>query len=65
MKRGKLKIKEAPRIISEEDFNKIHKKYFIQNGDILFTIVGSIGRTAIVENYNKEYIFQRTMAIIN
>ena len=62
---GKVIIKEEPRIISEEDFNKIHKKYFIENGDLLLTIVGSIGRTAIVENYNKEYTFQRSVAIIN
>lgn len=62
---GKIIIKDDARIISEEDFNKIHKKYFIENEDILLTIVGSIGRTAIVENYNKEYTFQRSVAIIN
>nr|WP_241879548.1 hypothetical protein [Psychrobacter sp. PraFG1]UNK06364.1 hypothetical protein MN210_07485 [Psychrobacter sp. PraFG1] len=38
---------DAPRI-SEEDYNKIHAKYTIKSGDILLTVVGTLGRVAIV-----------------
>jgi len=61
---GKVVCSDVSRIISEKDFNNIHKKYKLQNNDIVLTIVGTIGRSAIITNYNQEYTFQRSVAII-
>ena len=61
---GKICIEGEPRRISNFDFSNIHKNYKIQNNDILLTIVGSLGRLAIVRSYNNDYTFQRSVAII-
>jgi len=60
---GKLRIPDNCRRISEEDYKKIHKNFKIKKGDILLTIVGTIGKTAIVETENK-FTLQRSVAII-
>lgn len=60
---GKLRIPDNCRRISEEDYRKIHKNFKIQKGDILLTIVGTIGKTAIVETEDK-FTLQRSVAII-
>lgn len=60
---GNVHIKENSRIISEEDFNKIHKNYKLKNYDVLLTVAGTIGRTAIIKNYQNNYTFQRSVAI--
>ena len=48
---GNVHIKDNSRIISEDDFNKIHKNYKLENYDVLLTVAGTIGRTAIIKNY--------------
>ena len=51
--------------ISEEDYNKIHSKYTIKSGDILLTVVGTLGRIAIVpDNLTEKFTLQRSVAII-
>ena len=60
---GNVHIKDNSRIISEEDFNKIHKNYKLENYDVLLTVAGTIGRTAIIKNYQNNYTFQRSVAI--
>ena len=60
---GVVHIKENSRVISEEDFNKIHKNYKLENYDVLLTVAGTIGRTAIIKNYQNNYTFQRSVAI--
>ena len=52
----------APKI-SEEDYEKIHAKYTIERGDILLTVVGTLGRVAIV-NTDEKFTLQRSVAII-
>ncbi len=49
--------------ISEEDFEKVRKRYNPQSGDVIITCVGTIGRTAIVP---ENYIFSadRNLAVI-
>lgn len=49
--------------ISEEDYKKIHAKYEIASEDILLTVVGTLGRVAIVPVVNK-FTLQRSVAII-
>ena len=59
---NKINIPLDARKISKEDYDKIYSKYQLKENDILITIVGTIGRTAI---YKKENVaFQRSVAII-
>jgi len=60
---GKINITDDARLISIEDYNSIHKKYELNNGDILLTIVGTIGRTAMV-NISQKFTLQRSVAIL-
>ncbi|MDP2836363.1 MAG: restriction endonuclease subunit S [Methanobacteriaceae archaeon] len=60
---GKIVLNNNPRTISLKDYNSIHKNYEITIDDILLTIVGSIGRSAIVSN-NERFTLQRSVAII-
>lgn len=59
-----VKISEYDRMISKGDFVSIQKNYRLQNGDVLLTIVGSIGRVARYTKYNKPVIFQRSVAFL-
>ena len=61
---GKIFFSQESRHISEVDFKQIHKSYFLSDGDILLTIVASIGRVAVVENYERNYTIQRSIAVI-
>tara|TARA_B100001146_G_scaffold213168_1_gene213268 strand:- start:4201 stop:5403 length:1203 start_codon:yes stop_codon:yes gene_type:complete len=61
---GKVNVAPDSRVISEADFNAIHARYSLKDGDILLTIVGSLGRVAIVTNYANNYTFQRSVAIL-
>ena len=49
--------------ISEIEYNKIHAKYQIQKNDVLITVVGTIGRSAIVRDV-PTFTLQRSVAII-
>ena len=57
-----INFSDAP-YISEEDYKKIHAKYTIENGDILLTVVGTLGRVAIVHTDCK-FTLQRSVAIL-
>lgn len=61
---GKIFIPDNCRKISKDEFRKIHKNFSLQNEDLLLTVVGSIGRVAVVENYDKNYTFQRSVGFI-
>ncbi|WP_188118044.1 restriction endonuclease subunit S [Methanobrevibacter millerae] len=61
---GKIHISDDSQQISHEDYNKLHKKYKIENGDVLLTIIGSTCRTAVIKDYNNEYTFRSSVAII-
>ncbi len=64
IKNGCIHIdKQHDRKISQTDYNKIHAKYRLEIGDVLLTIVGSIGNTAIIER-NDDFTFQRSVAIL-
>ena len=60
---GKIDLNNEPRLISEEDYLQIHRNYSIQKNDILLTIVGTIGRVAIVKTIQK-FTLQRSVAIL-
>lgn len=61
---GIIVFDKNDRKISNEDFDSIHRSYKLQNEDILVTIVGSLGKCAILKNYNGDFTFQRSVAII-
>ena len=63
IKNGRINIMPDDRIISWEDYDVIHKNYELQLGDILLTIVGSIGETAIF-NLKTKVTFQRSVAFL-
>lgn len=50
------------RYLSKEDFDKENKRTDIQEGDVLFTIVGTIGRTYVIKS--EKMVFQRSVAVI-
>ncbi len=52
------------RYISKDDYKKEEKRINIKSGDVLLTIVGSIGETAVVPNNIGIFSLQRSVAII-
>lgn len=60
---GEINLK-ASRYISEEEFRNEQKRTNIQVGDIFLTIVGTIGRCAVVRNIDIKFAIQRSIAII-
>lgn len=63
IKKGEIRIDEEDRKISIEEYKKIHKYFHLKKGDVLLTIVGSIGESAILDNPNG-YTFQRSVAYL-
>lgn len=65
IKNGKIVIDELKdRKISIYDYDSIYKNYRIEQGDLLLTIVGTIGETALYECLDYKVAFQRSVAII-
>lgn len=52
------------RLISEEDFALEHKRTYVQPKDVLLTIVGTIGRVAVVLDGGQEFALQRSVAVL-
>lgn len=63
IKNGAVQWDESDRRISEDEYNNIHSKFKLQNGDVLLTIVGSIGETAIL-SHSENITFQRSVAFL-
>jgi type I restriction enzyme, S subunit len=61
---GKIIFDNNPRLISRSEFDSIHRSYNLTDDDILLTIVGSLGRVAVVCNYTNNYTLQRSVAIL-
>ena len=61
---GKIIIPNDCRKISISDYNDIYKNYSLEINDILLTIVGTIGRVAIVSDITNKYAFQRSVCIL-
>lgn len=52
------------RFISEADFTVENARTMIAPGDVLLTIVGTIGRTAVVPQGSKPFALQRSVAVL-
>ncbi len=61
---GNVLMPDDCRKISENDYNSIFKTYKLEVNDILLTIVGTIGRVALVKDIKTKYAFQRSVGII-
>ena len=53
-----------PRYLSKEDFDTENKRTNIEPGDLLMTIVGTIGRAAIMPNSFTKICVQRSVAVL-
>lgn len=56
---------EEPRYLTEEDFEREHKRTKISTGDVLLTIVGTVGRTAVVDEDMPSFALQRSVAVLH
>lgn len=63
IKNGTVQWDESDRRISEDEFKSIHANFKLKEGDVLLTIVGSIGETAILNN-SEGITFQRSVAFL-
>ena len=64
IKKGKIDFSLSDRFVTEEQFLNEDTRTHIRKGDILLTIVGSLGNAAIVDT-DKLFTAQRSVAIIN
>lgn len=62
VKDGVLNFK-TDRFAPSHEYDAVRRRYTLQEGDFLLTIVGTIGRAAIVEE-SREAIFQRSVAMM-
>ena len=63
IKDGTIRWDESDRRISQDEYEKIHSKFSLKEGDVLLTIVGSIGETAILKDF-EGITFQRSVAFL-
>jgi type I restriction enzyme, S subunit len=61
---GHINCDSSDSLISEVEYQKIHAKYAIEENDILLTVVGTLGRTALVPKGFRKFTLQRSVAII-
>lgn len=57
-------IGENERKINKTTFDKINKRTKLEIGDVVISTVGTIGKTAVIEDDNINYVFQRSVGII-
>ena len=62
IKDGVLSLEE-PRYLSKDEFSLENKRKNVKKGDILLTIVGTIGRCCLFDS-SKNIVFQRSVAIL-
>ncbi|EMO7864350.1 restriction endonuclease subunit S [Citrobacter amalonaticus] len=62
---GSIIFSETHRIISEAEFWEENKRTNIESGDVLLTIVGTLGRTALVPQDFTPFTLQRSVAVLS
>lgn len=53
------------RLIPEDAFESEHKRTRVSEGDVLLTIVGTIGRSCVVRNLDRLFTLQRSVAVLS
>ena len=56
---------DEPRFLSKEDFEKENKRTNVKCGDVLLTIVGTVGRVAVVSKDLPSFTLQRSVAVLH
>ena len=56
---------EEPRYLTEKQFAVEHRRTNIKPGDVLMTIVGTVGRTAVVTENTPAITLQRSVAVLH
>ena len=56
---------DDPRFLSESDFENENKRTRIVPGDVLLTIVGTVGRSAVVTENMPKFTLQRSVAVLH
>ena len=56
---------EEPRYLTEEEFEKENRRTNIGLGDVLLTIVGTVGRAAVVDKNIGKITVQRSVAVLH
>lgn len=57
-------ILDDPRFLNESDFRNEDKRTDVNPGDVLLTIVGTIGRVAVVNDELPKFTLQRSVAVL-
>jgi type I restriction enzyme S subunit len=55
---------EDPRYLTEKDFEAENKRTQVESNDVLLTIVGTIGRVAVVPAIHPKFTLQRSVAVL-
>ncbi len=55
---------DKPRFLSEQNFNSENKRTDVMPGDVLLTIVGTVGRAAVVPTDSPKFTLQRSVAVL-
>ena len=58
-------IFDEPRFLSQKDFEREHKRTKIVVGYVFLTIVGTVGRTAVVDEDMPTFALQRSVAVLH
>ncbi|CAI1517557.1 Type I restriction enzyme EcoKI specificity protein [Serratia quinivorans] len=61
---GQIDTDNPSRFVCEDGFNKENSRTLVQEGDVLLTIVGSLGRSAVVIN-DVKFVLQRSVAVLS
>jgi len=61
---GRITISSDTSRISREEYETIHRAYEIKEGDLLISLVGSIGRCALVTRNHGTFSAQRSVGIL-
>jgi type I restriction enzyme S subunit len=60
---GGITIDADDSLISETEYRKIHSSYELKMGDLLITVVGTLGRRALVRS-EKKFSIQRSIGVV-
>jgi type I restriction enzyme S subunit len=61
---GKIDFNSPSRYVSAKDFEIENSRTRIESGDVLLTIVASLGRPAVVPDNAPKFVLQRSVAVI-
>ncbi|ACT13902.1 MULTISPECIES: restriction endonuclease subunit S [Pectobacterium] len=53
-----------PRYLTKDDFERENRRTDVSSGDVLLTIVGTVGRAAVVPDGSPKFTLQRSVAVL-